>query len=238
MIALDNVRKAYLHATGQVEALKRVSLSIERGELISIVGQSGSGKSTLMNIVGMLTRPTNGRYLFDGQDVARLSTDQRAAFRNRSIGFVFQGFHLLPQMTALENVMLPLYYRQTADAKVRTLARRALDSVGLAARRQHKPGELSGGQQQRVAIARAMVTRPQIILADEPTGALDSETGEDILSLFLDLNRHDRITVVLVTHNPEVAARCPRRLVLRDGMILSDTRTPRESNAACIGTTR
>ena len=224
-MVLDNVRKAYGHATGSVEALKGINLSIERGELIAIVGQSGSGKSTLMNILGMLARPTAGRYRFDGRDVAELSADQRAALRNRSIGFVFQSFHLLPQMVAVENVALPLHYRQTPEAEAGVRARQALAKVGLEARMHHKPGELSGGQQQRVAIARAIVTRPRVLLADEPTGALDSETGEEILSLFLELNRNDGITTIMVTHNPEVAARCERCLVLRDGMLLSDTRS-------------
>ena len=224
-MVLDNVRKAYGHATGSVEALKGIDLSIERGELIAIVGQSGSGKSTLMNILGMLARPTAGRYRFDGRDVAELSADQRAALRNRSIGFVFQSFHLLPQMVAVENVALPLHYRQTSAAEAGVRARQALAKVGLEARMHHKPGELSGGQQQRVAIARAIVTRPRVLLADEPTGALDSETGEEILSLFLELNRNDGITTIMVTHNPEVAARCERCLVLRDGMLLSDTRS-------------
>ena len=224
-MVLDNVRKAYGHATGSVEALKGINLSIERGELIAIVGQSGSGKSTLMNILGMLARPTAGRYRFDGRDVAELSADQRAALRNRSIGFVFQSFHLLPQMVAVENVALPLHYRQTSEAEAGERARQALVKVGLEARMHHKPGELSGGQQQRVAIARAIVTRPRVLLADEPTGALDSETGEEILSLFLELNRNDGITTIMVTHNPEVAARCERCLVLRDGILLSDTRS-------------
>ena len=224
-MVLEGVRKAYGHATGSVEALKGIDLSIERGELIAIVGQSGSGKSTLMNILGMLARPTAGHYRFDGRDVAELSTDQRAALRNRSIGFVFQSFHLLPQMVAVENVALPLHYRQTSEAEAGVRARQALAKVGLEARMHHKPGELSGGQQQRVAIARAIVTRPRVLLADEPTGALDSETGEEILSLFLELNRNDGITTIMVTHNPEVAARCERCLVLRDGMLLSDTRS-------------
>ena len=225
MMVLDDVCKTYRHAMGSVEALKRINLSIERGELVAIVGQSGSGKSTLMNILGMLAQPTSGRYRFDSQDVAGLSGDQRAAFRNRSIGFVFQSFHLLPQMAAVENVALPLYYRNMPEAEAEDRARQALAKVGLTARLHHKPGQLSGGQQQRVAIARAIVTRPQVILADEPTGALDSETGEDILSLFLELNRDDRITTILVTHNPEVAARCERCLVLRDGVVLNDTRS-------------
>ena len=224
-MVLENVRKSYGHATGSVEALKGIDLSIERGELIAIVGQSGSGKSTLMNILGLLARPTAGRYRFDGEDVADLDADRRAALRNRSIGFVFQSFHLLPQMVAVENVALPLYYRQTADAEAERLACQALMKVGLEERVHHKPGELSGGQQQRVAIARAIVTRPQLILADEPTGALDSETGEEILSLFLELNKNDGITTIMVTHNPEVAARCDRCLVLRDGLLLKDTRS-------------
>ncbi len=240
MIVLEDVRKAYRHETGDVEVLKRISLSIGCGELVSIVGQSGSGKSTLMNILGMLAPPTNGRYLFDGMDVARLTPDQRAAFRNRSIGFVFQGFHLLPQMTALENVALPLHYRGTPEAEAQARAGEALTNVGLEARVRHKPGQLSGGQQQRVAIARAVVTRPQVILADEPTGALDSETGEQVLSLFLDLNKNDGITTVMITHNPDVAAQCPRQLVLSDGMIVSDNGGIRERDfirsgaAACV----
>ena len=225
MMVLNDVCKTYRHAMGAVEALKRVDLSIDQGELVAIVGQSGSGKSTLMNILGMLAQPTSGRYRFDGKDVAGLSGDERAAFRNRSIGFVFQSFHLLPQMAAVENVALPLYYRNTPEAESEERARQALAKVGLLERLHHKPGQLSGGQQQRVAIARAIVTRPQVILADEPTGALDSETGEDILSLFLELNHNDRITTILVTHNPEVAARCARCLVLRDGVIINDTRT-------------
>ena len=224
-MVLENVRKAYRHETGSVEALKGIDLSIERGELIAIVGQSGSGKSTLMNILGMLARPTAGRYCFDGEDVADLDADRRAVLRNRSIGFVFQSFHLLPQMVAVENVALPLYYRQTREAEARTRARQALVRVGLEERVRHKPGQLSGGQQQRVAIARAIVTRPQLILADEPTGALDSETGDEILSLFLELNRNEGITTIMVTHNPEVAARCARCLVLRDGVLLNDTRS-------------
>ena len=234
MIELSDIRKTYDHEAGLVEVLTRVSLTIDRGELLSIVGQSGSGKSTLMNIMGLLTKPSYGHYLFNGEDVAHLGTDQLASFRNRSIGFVFQGFHLLPQMTALENVALPLFYRRTAESKALARARKMLARVGLEARIHHKPGQLSGGQQQRVAIARAIVNRPQVILADEPTGALDNKTGDDIVSLFLDLNKDEHITIVIVTHNPDVAARCPRRLVLRDGAILSDSRAFREGNVARI----
>ena len=239
MIVLEGIRKAYRHEAGYVEVLKRISLSIESGELVSIVGQSGSGKSTLMNIMGMLAQPTNGRYLFGGEDVAHLSIDQRAAFRNRSIGFVFQGFHLLPQMTALDNVALPLQYRTAPDrvseAEAQARAREALASVGLAERFHHKPGQLSGGQQQRVAIARAMVTRPEVILADEPTGALDSDTGEEVLSLFLNLNNNDGITMIIITHNPEVAERCSRQLLLKDGRIMSDNPECGECSLACSG---
>jgi putative ABC transport system ATP-binding protein len=205
-----------------VHALKNVSLQIEPGEFVAIMGASGSGKSTLMNILGCLDQPSSGRYLLAGEAVQAMSPNQLASIRNRRIGFVFQQFNLLPRTTALENVELPLVYAGVKSAHRLQMARRALDTVGLSERALHTPSELSGGQQQRVAIARALVNQPQLILADEPTGALDSETSKDIMTLLAELNRQG-MTVVLVTHEADIAAWAQRRLVFRDGRMVDDS---------------
>ena len=219
MIELHDVEKVYPRPGAAVRALGGVSLRIERGEFLAVVGSSGSGKSTLMNVLGLLDRPSAGRYLLDGQDVAGLSVDEQSGLRNRRIGFVFQAFHLLPRTSALENVELPLLYsdRTTFDG----LGRRALEAVGLADRMDHQPSELSGGQQQRVAIARALVNDPDLLLADEPTGNLDAVSAGEIMALFESLNRAGR-TIVLVTHDPQLAAHCQRTVRLEAGRLTEE----------------
>ncbi|GLR78646.1 macrolide ABC transporter ATP-binding protein [Azospirillum oryzae] len=206
-----------------VHALDGVTVAIRRGEFVAVMGPSGSGKSTFMNLLGCLDRPDSGRYRLDGQEVAGLSSDALAAVRNRSIGFVFQSFNLLPRQTALDNVMLPMVYAGVGHARRVERALAALDSVGLRERARHRPTQLSGGQQQRVAIARALVNDPLLLLADEPTGALDTATSLEIIGLFQRLNRRG-ITVVLVTHEPEVARFAGRVLQFRDGRLLDDLR--------------
>jgi putative ABC transport system ATP-binding protein len=220
VIDLREIRKVYRTGVIEVEALRGASLRVQRGELVAIMGPSGSGKSTLMNIVGCLDQPTSGQYFLDGVEVSRLSDDQLAAIRNKKIGFVFQSFNLLPRTTALEQVELPLVYGGVRDRKRRALA--ALEAVGLGDRVHHKPTELSGGQQQRVAIARALVMNPAIILADEPTGNLDSHSSEEIMALFQSLNSDAGITVVFVTHEPDIAQHTKRIVHVRDGLITSD----------------
>jgi putative ABC transport system ATP-binding protein len=221
VIRLTDVRKVYRMGDSEVEALKGITLEIKAGELVAIMGPSGSGKSTLMNILGCLDRVTSGTYELDGRLVSDRDDAELAKVRNRQVGFVFQNFNLLPRMTALRNVEQPLLYAGVSPRERRRRAEEALHRVGLGDRMHHKPNELSGGQRQRVAIARAIVTQPAIILADEPTGALDSRTGEEILALFQDLNR-EGATVIIVTHDPEVAAHVNRVIRVRDGMILSD----------------
>jgi putative ABC transport system ATP-binding protein len=222
MIELEDITKRYeKRGTPVVHALRGVSLAIGRGELVAIAGASGSGKSTLMNVLGLLDRPDGGHYRLDGREVSTLSAGEQAAVRNTRIGFVFQAFHLLPRTTALENVELPLVYSDRAD--IRGLGRRALELVGLADRVAHTPAELSGGQQQRVAIARALVNEPDLMLADEPTGNLDSESAADILAAFEALHATGR-TIVIVTHDAAIAARCPRRIRIADGRVVEDTR--------------
>jgi putative ABC transport system ATP-binding protein len=223
VIKLADINKIYKTGEVPIYALRGVGLEIGDGEFVAIVGASGSGKSTLMNIVGCLDIPTSGRYTLDGREVSTLSDDALATIRNRRIGFVFQSFNLLPRLTALEQVEVPLIYRGARNR--RKLAAQALTDVGLGDRIQHRPTQLSGGEQQRVAIARAIVSRPTIILADEPTGALDTATSAEIMRIFDGLNRELGITVVFVTHEREVAA-CTRRIVqLRDGQIISDIDT-------------
>jgi len=222
VIELTQVTKVYNTGEVQVPALRGVSLAVGSGEFVALMGASGSGKSTLMNLIGCLDRPTTGIYRFDGQDVSRLSRKQRAHLRNRKIGFVFQGFNLLKRYTAVENVEMPLLYAGVGPRQRRQRALEVLQLVGLSDRARHLPNQLSGGQQQRVAIARALVNRPQVLLADEPTGNLDSQTGAEILAEFERLNREHRQTIVLVTHDPVLAAHAPRRVTIRDGLVASD----------------
>jgi putative ABC transport system ATP-binding protein len=221
VIALEDVRKVYAMGSVEVQALRGVSLSIEPGEYVAVMGPSGSGKSTLMHILGCLDVPTSGRYLLAGEDVGAMDDVELAEIRNRRIGFVFQQFNLLPSLTAARNVELPLSYASVDRDTRRRRAREALERVGLADRLDHRPGELSGGQQQRVAVARALATDPSLLLADEPTGNLDSAATEDVLALFDELHRAGR-TVVLITHEADVAARAARIIRLRDGAVLSD----------------
>ena len=221
LIELDHIGKTYDLGLTKVAALHDIHISIEPGEFVAIIGQSGSGKSTLMNILGCLDVPTTGRYRLAGRDVSELSDDELADVRNLEIGFIFQSFQLLPRASALENVELPLIYRGISKKERRERAVDALERVQLASRMTHKPTELSGGQRQRVAIARALVTQPSLLLADEPTGNLDSRTGEEIVGLFLDLHRKGN-TIVLVTHEPKLAARCPRAVRIVDGLVIAD----------------
>jgi putative ABC transport system ATP-binding protein len=221
LIELEHIQKTYDLGLSKVLALRDVHANIEKGEFVAIVGQSGSGKSTLMNIVGCLDVPTMGKYRLGGRDVTELTDDELADVRNLEIGFVFQSFQLLPRASALENVELPLIYRGSTKRERRERAEHALDMVQLADRMTHKPAELSGGQRQRVAIARALVTQPSLLLADEPTGNLDSRTGEEIVGLFHDLYDKGN-TIVLVTHEPKLAARCPRAIRLVDGLVVAD----------------
>ncbi|HLU12661.1 MAG TPA: ABC transporter ATP-binding protein [Arenimonas sp.] len=217
VIELTDIRKVYAEGTpAEVVALRGVSLRIDHGEFVAIMGPSGSGKSTLMNIIGCLDQPTSGRYLCDGVDVADLDATGRARLRLRKIGFVFQGFHLLSRQTALENVMLPMAYAGIPRHERRPRAEKALAEVGLADRAGHRPAELSGGQQQRVAIARALINAPPILLADEPTGALDTRTGDEIMALFRRLQAEGH-TIVLITHEQHIADFADRILVMRDG---------------------
>jgi putative ABC transport system ATP-binding protein len=217
IIQTQQLVKAYQLGGQTVHALNHVSLKVDQGELLAIRGPSGSGKSTLMNILGCLDRPDSGSYILAGEDVSRMKADALAGVRNRRIGFVFQTFNLLPRISALENVELPVHYAGGHNAK--KLATEALEIVGLADRMHHEPNQLSGGQRQRVAIARALVNNPDIILADEPTGALDTKTGEDVLAFFKELNKSGR-TILIVTHDLAVARHCPREIYIRDGQIV------------------
>ena len=223
LIALDAIVKTYRMGDVTVEALRGVSLDIADGEFVAIMGASGSGKSTLMNVLGCLDRPTSGQYLLAGEEVSRLSPNALAALRNRTIGFVFQNFNLLSRTSALENVELPLLYSGTHARERHARAIEALERVGLRDRADHHPNQMSGGQQQRVAIARALVGRPRLVLADEPTGNLDSKTSVEVMRIFEELQR-EGITVVLVTHEPDIAAWAHRVITMRDGLVRSDER--------------
>jgi putative ABC transport system ATP-binding protein len=223
LIAARDLTKVYRVGDQDLVALDHVSLEIAAGDFVAIMGPSGSGKSTMMNLIGALDVPTSGQLILDGRDIGKLGVDELADLRNKSIGFVFQQFNLLPRTSALNQVMLPLLYAHPRPADSEVMARRRLEQVGLANRMDHTPRQLSGGQQQRVAIARALVNNPKLLLADEPTGALDSRTSEEIMQVFAELNR-EGITIVLVTHEPEIALWAGRRITFRDGHIVDDVR--------------
>ncbi|MDE0005664.1 MAG: ABC transporter ATP-binding protein [Rhodospirillaceae bacterium] len=219
MLRLSDIHKSYAVGPATVAVLTGVDLEVNQGDLVSIMGASGSGKSTLMNIIGLLDTASSGSYVLDGREVSDMSDNRRSAIRNASIGFVFQSFHLLPRLSALDNVGLPLVYRGMRSAEIGRRAGAALERVGMGERVDHRPNELSGGQQQRVAIARALVGEPAIVLADEPTGALDPTTANEIMALFADLNREEGTTIIIITHDPEVAERCARRTRIGGGAL-------------------
>ncbi|RSI45787.1 MULTISPECIES: ABC transporter ATP-binding protein [Streptococcus] len=222
LIDLRNINKTYRNGDQELKVLKNINLTVEEGEFVAIMGPSGSGKSTLMNIIGMLDRPSTGEYFLGNEDVANLGDKKLAKVRNNQIGFVFQQFFLLSKLNALQNVELPLIYAGVSQGSRKNLAKQYLEKVDLGTRMTHLPSELSGGQKQRVAIARALVNNPSIILADEPTGALDTKTGEQIMELLTELNAEGK-TIIMVTHEPEIAAYAKRQIVIRDGVISSDS---------------
>jgi ABC-type lipoprotein export system ATPase subunit len=227
LIRLDDIHKTYHLGEVDVPVLRGITLDIGRGELVSLMGSSGSGKSTLMNILGCLDRPTSGQYWLDGQEISRLDSDGRAMIRNQKIGFVFQSFNLLPRTSALENVMMPLTYtaRHLSEKEGRKRAEALLNLVGLADRMDHEPSQLSGGQQQRVAIARALINHPPLLFADEPTGNLDSKTSVEVLKMFQNLNEEEGITIILVTHDANVARHSNRVIRIKDGIVENDHAT-------------
>jgi putative ABC transport system ATP-binding protein len=224
LIVCEDLWKMYRIGDVEVQALRGINLTIERGEFVAVMGTSGSGKSTLLNLLGCLDQPSKGRYQLDGLDVSTAKPDMLADLRNRQIGFVFQNFNLIPRTSALENAQLPLFYRGVSIKEQRKQAAAALQRVGLAGREQHYPAQLSGGQQQRVAIARALVGAPSILFADEPTGNLDTASSREIMDILEHLNREDGITIILVTHEPDIAAYASRELVMKDGQIVQDVR--------------
>jgi putative ABC transport system ATP-binding protein len=232
LIQVQDLVKIYSLGEVEVRALRGVSLSIDRGEFVAIMGASGSGKSTFMNILGFLDQPTSGQYLLEGINGENLSRDELAEIRNRKIGFVFQGFNLLSRTAATENVELPLLYAGTPTSKRKELARKSLSAVGLEGREHHYPSQLSGGEQQRVAIARALINEPAILLADEPTGNLDTKTSEEIMGIFQRLNRDRGITIIMITHEPDIASFAKRNIHFRDGRIVDDHKNSAPSIAA------
>jgi putative ABC transport system ATP-binding protein len=225
VITTQDLRKSYIVGEATIHALDGVSFTIQRGEMTAILGSSGSGKSTLMHLLGCLDRPDSGEYFLDGEPVSKRTDNELAKIRNQKIGFVFQTFNLLPRSTALENVELPILYSGKREARDR--AREVLTEVGLGDRIHHQPNQLSGGQRQRVAIARALISNPSLLLADEPTGNLDSKTSEEIIELFKALHATGR-TIIIVTHEPDIAAHCERKIILKDGKIFQDTAEPRD----------
>jgi len=232
VIKLDHIHKIYKMGDIEVHALRGISLTIHQGEFVAVMGVSGSGKSTMMNIIGCLDQPTRGTYILDDRDVSKLSKDDRADIRNQKIGFVFQGFNLLSRTSAIENVEMPMLYAGIVAAERRRRAQEALESVGLAGRETNHPNQLSGGQQQRVAIARALVNHPTIILADEPTGALDSRTSVEVMEIFQRLNRERGLTLLIVTHEHDIAEYAKRVIIFRDGKIRSDEPVLHQRDAA------
>jgi putative ABC transport system ATP-binding protein len=234
LITCDDIWKIYSVGDVEVQALRGLSLVIKQGEFVAIMGASGSGKSTLMNIIGCLDQPTRGHYWLNGVEVSQLRPDQLADIRNRQIGFVFQNFNLIPRTSALENAQLPLFYRGLSLKEQRAQAAAALGRVGLLGREHHYPTQLSGGQQQRVAIARALVTSPSLLLADEPTGNLDTQSSQEIMAILDKLNREERITIILVTHEPEIASYASREVVIKDGQVLSDRLTKTRTTPSAV----
>jgi putative ABC transport system ATP-binding protein len=229
LIQVQDLVKVYSLGEVEVQALRSVSLSVDRGEFVAIMGASGSGKSTFMNIIGFLDQPTSGQYLLEGINGENLSRDELAEIRNQKIGFVFQGFNLLSRTSALENVELPLVYAGASPSKRKEMAQKALSEVGLEGREHHNPSQLSGGEQQRVAIARALVNQPAILLADEPTGNLDSKTSEEIMGIFQRLNQDLGITVIMITHEPDIASFAKRVILFKDGKIVDDRNSALQS---------
>jgi len=229
VIRLEGITKSFKIGVLDMTILKGIDLTIAKGECTAIIGTSGGGKSTLMNIIGLLDEPSSGRYVLEGENVLNIDDDRLSEIRAQKIGFVFQQFNLLPRLTAVENVALPLVYRGFSKRDGEATAMRLLEKVGMKDRAWHKPTELSGGQQQRVAVARALVANPSLILADEPTGALDTRVGQEIMDLFLQLNRDDGITVVIITHDLKIAAQCQRQVRIKDGLIMDES----EAAAAC-----
>ena len=229
---MANIAKSYALGPVEVEVLKAVDLNLAAGDFLSIMGPSGSGKSTLMNILGLLGRQTRGTYRLNGRDVSTLNDRELSSFRNANIGFVFQSFNLLGQLTALENAALPLVYRGAGRRETRRRAEAILDQVGMGDRLDHKPDQLSGGQKQRVAIARALVGEPALVLADEPTGALDSDTADEVMRLLTQLNREAGIAIVIITHDPVISLQCRRRTLIRDGALFEEEGAPRDGEGA------
>ena len=219
MLGLVDITKSYRLGTLNIEVLRGISLEVAKGDLLSIMGPSGSGKSTLMYIIGLLGPPTTGSYFLNGHDVRSMNDRELSAYRNANIGFVFQSFHLLGHLTALENVAVPLAYRGVGRGEARRRAGATLEKVGMEERTGHKPGQLSGGQKQRVAIARALIGEPSVLLADEPTGALDTNTADEVMRLMIQLNQEEQITTVIITHDPSVAHRCTRQVRISDGLL-------------------